>query len=60
MPTKKHLVKNAVCLSKKDSMSAYLLRRSKRIDKGASYSSIAEEYEIGKTNVSGINRMKIK
>jgi len=42
MPTKK---KDPVRLSKKQSMSAYPLRRSKRIDGGASYSSIAEEYE---------------
>ena len=46
--------KDPVCLSKKESMSAYPLRRSKRIDGGASYSSIAEEYEKNKTNESGI------
>ena len=39
-------------------MSAYPSRRSKRIDGGASYGSIAEEYEIGKKNVSGIKRNK--
>jgi len=41
-------------------MSAYPLRRSKRIDGDASYSSIAEEYEIGKATVSVIKKNEDK
>ena len=37
-----------------------MLRRSKRIGGGASYSSIAKEYELHNTNVSGVEKNEDK
>jgi len=54
---KKCFIKDTVCLSKKKES---ILRRSKRIDGGASYSSIAKEYEMHNTIVSGVKKNEDK